>query len=149
MPILYTIGRLQIAGIVFGATTWCLAFGMLLAAIHEARVRKLDGESSKGGRLLLKTLTLGEGGVERGERRSERRQGSWSNVSEGHKESSRSGERRTHRSRQGTRSEGRVQHDRERRAGAQVPFAYVKEPETSYQKSQHGKVMVHQMSAFG
>lgn len=149
MPILYTIGRMQIAGVVFGAVTWCGVFGMLLVAIHEARVRKLDGRSSKGGRRLLKTLTLSEGGVEGGERRSQRRQDLWSNISGERQRSLSCGVSKSHGNRKGTRSEGKAKVDRQWRAGAQVPFAYVKEPEMTHQKSQYGKVMVHQMSAFG
>ena len=71
------------------------------------------------------------------------------NVGGERQRSLRGGVSRSHGSRRGTRSEGRAKVDREWRAGAQVPFAYVKEPEMTYQKSQYGKVMVHQMSAFG
>ena len=149
MPILYTIGRMQIAGVVFGAVTWCGVFSCLLAAIREARVGKLEGRSSKGGRRLPKTLTLSEGGIERGERRSERKQGLSSNVNGERQRSLRGGVSTSHGSRRGTKREGSPKVHREWRAGAQVPFAYVKGTEMTHQKSQYAKVIVHQMSAFG
>ena len=121
---------------------------MLLAAIHEARVAKQEARSGKGGTRLLKTLTLSEGDVESGTRRKQR-QGLWSTNGGECERALRTGGRRSHGSRREARRARRVSVDREWKAGDQVPFPYVNKPEVSYQKSQYGKVTLHQMTAFG
>jgi hypothetical protein len=63
-PILYAVGELQIAGIVFGSLVWVSVFLLFLIALHETRTAKTNQSR------LPRRLTLTIAGMEKGYRKT-------------------------------------------------------------------------------
>ena len=67
-PILYSIGELQIAGIVFGSLVWVSIFVLLLVSVYETRAEKMQKPR------LPRRLTLAIADLEKGYRRARDRE---------------------------------------------------------------------------
>jgi hypothetical protein len=112
-PILYTIGELQIGGVVFGSLVWVSTFVLLLVSVYERRAQKVTKPR------LPRRLTMTISDMEKGYRRNRDRE---------HKDRQRRSRRHRHR-----------QHGTERhytRSGEEnsdtVPMIHVQEPPAAH-----------------
>ena len=118
-PILYSVGELQIGGIVFGSLVWVLVFVLLLVSIYETRAQKTTQAR------LPRRLTLTISNMEKGYRKARDRE---------------QGGRHHHGSRSSHRQHGTERHYRtsnRHNHSDTTPIFHVEEPVRTHSSSNH------------